>query len=172
MAHAHSPDSGTEHDHEVNGHRLTAVVEYIPGAEPTDYDIALSDGPGYETRFYRCLDCGQERNRRDAFTEACSVEATSTPLADGGHDLSDGRTRRAVFEDMHVRFGQQGPEYTVESESGRTYQVNIQNGTCTCPDHERRGVECKHLRRVDLDVRAGRVPEPDGTFLKIPARSQ
>ena len=51
--------------------------------------------------------------------------------------------------------------YAVDSESGATYVVDLDTGRCTCPDHEIRGERCKHVRRVAIEVTAGRVPAPD-----------
>jgi hypothetical protein len=50
--------------------------------------------------------------------------------------------------------------YAVETD-GATYVVDLEPHACTCPDHQLRGARCKHLRRVALDVTAGRVPPPD-----------
>jgi len=50
--------------------------------------------------------------------------------------------------------------YTVDSESGATYVVDPLEGTCTCPDRRIRGETCKHLRRVAIEITAGRVPPP------------
>lgn len=38
--------------------------------------------------------------------------------------------------------------YTVVSQSGRTYTVDIMGPSCSCPDAEKRDVTCKHARRV------------------------
>lgn len=151
-------------------HSLVAVTEYLPGREPTDYDVDLTEGPPYtyRTRFWRCRKCGQERNRRSEFTEPCEGAPRPHPLSDGGYSIDDPRTRRALSEDMDVRFGTQGPVYAVESERGTTYEVDIDAETCTCPDWTERTPEggCKHLRRVDLEIRTGVVPQPDGTFVR------
>jgi hypothetical protein len=50
--------------------------------------------------------------------------------------------------------------YVVET-AGGTYVVALDEATCTCPDHAIRGARCKHLRRVAMEVTAGRVPAPD-----------
>lgn len=69
------------------------------------------------------------------------------------------RTHRARTEAMTVR--DLGPElYEVEGESGETYLVAPLEGRCTCPDHVIRGARCKHLRRVGIEVAAGRVSPP------------
>ena len=40
--------------------------------------------------------------------------------------------------------------YLVESESGNTYLLDVENRppTCTCPDYRYRGVSCKHLLKA------------------------
>jgi hypothetical protein len=141
-----------------------SVHEYLPGKEPTDYDLDLSERDGYVTRFWRCRLCGQERNHRSEFRESCTVETPSSPITDGGYSVEEPRTRRALTENMDIRFGEQGPVYEVHSESGSVYQTDIQNETCSCPDEQRRNLFCKHLRRVDLEIRAGILPGPDGRF--------
>ncbi len=69
---------------------------------------------------------------------------------------------------MEVQFLQRGAVYDVLSESGSTYVVNVEEETCTCPDFEQRHPDggCKHLRRVDLEIRTGLIPAPDGTFVR------
>lgn len=42
------------------------------------------------------------------------------------------------------------PLYTVFSESGREYLVNLRAERCECPDYRKRGVVCKHQRRARL----------------------
>ena len=41
-----------------------------------------------------------------------------------------------------------GDVYSVTTQSGSEYRVDAREGRCTCPDHEYRGVECKHIRRI------------------------
>jgi hypothetical protein len=53
-----------------------------------------------------------------------------------------------------------GGVYEVRSQSGHTYSVDLPGGRCTCPDHNFRGVRCKHLRRVAMEVTEGLVPPP------------
>lgn len=71
----------------------------------------------------------------------------------------DDRSARAWTEAMAVRpLG--GGRYAVDSQSGATYVVSLPEGDCTCPDHEIRGVRCKHIRRVAIEVNRGEVPPP------------
>ncbi|NLV09327.1 SWIM zinc finger family protein [Halomicrobium mukohataei] len=71
----------------------------------------------------------------------------------------DERAARAWTEAMAVR-SLPGSRYAVDSESGATYVVDATTGSCTCPDHEIRGRRCKHVRRVAIEITAGRVPPP------------
>lgn len=74
------------------------------------------------------------------------------------------RTRRAFEEAMAISLLEKGGRYEVRSASGNRYEVDIADETCTCPDWEYRTPEggCKHLRRVDVEIKLGRVPRPDG----------
>ena len=65
--------------------------------------------------------------------------------------IERGRFARAVTEDMTTervadRF------YEVHSQSGNTYEIDLQTGACTCPDCEQRGDRyvCKHAIRASL----------------------
>lgn len=90
--------------------------------------------------------------------------AHSTPNLEPGPDPDslDDRTRRARNEQMQVRvLG--GGVYEVDSESARTYRVDVPGGRCTCPDHTYRRVTCKHIRGVAQAVAEGRVPPPGRT---------
>ena len=73
------------------------------------------------------------------------------------------RTRRAQTERMDIHLVRAGGLYGVTTESG-AYQVDVGAGECTCPDWQEREPMggCKHLRRVDMEIRAGTVPGPDG----------
>ncbi|WP_263021050.1 SWIM zinc finger family protein [Natronobiforma cellulositropha] len=71
----------------------------------------------------------------------------------------DERSRRARAEPMAVLALGDGL-YEVESEEEHTYLVDIDAGRCTCPDHVFRGVRCKHVRRVAIEITDGRVPPP------------
>ncbi|RQG94820.1 hypothetical protein [Natrarchaeobius chitinivorans] len=152
----------------LHGHELVAIDEWLLGTEPSPYEIDLTEGHEYPTRYWRCRKCGHERGRRDEFTSPCDTPQPPTALEAGGYSIDEPRTRRALTEDIDVRFGQQGPVYTVLSESGTTYVVDVEKETCTCPDFEQRQPDggCKHLRRVDLEIRTGLVPAPDGTFVR------
>ncbi|WP_233516828.1 SWIM zinc finger family protein [Haloferax sp. Atlit-6N] len=154
------------------GHDLVRVTEWLPGSKPTDYDIELSDGDGYRTRFWRCRNCGHERNRRDEFREPCRATPGRPLVSDGGYAVEDSRTWKALTESMTVRFGTVGPRYEVDSSSGNTYEVDIAAGTCSCPDHQKRGVECKHLRRVLFELRTRILPQPDGRFARCERESR
>jgi len=57
-----------------------------------------------------------------------------------------------------------GARYAVDSESGATYVVDATAGTCTCPDHQIRSEQCKHVRRVAIEITARQVPPPGQTW--------
>ncbi len=80
------------------------------------------------------------------------------------------RTKRAVNETMDVSLLSKGGRYEVQSASGNRYEVDIIGESCTCPDWQQRSPEggCKHLRRVDHEIKRGRVPRPDG---RLPANA-
>ena len=67
------------------------------------------------------------------------------------------RTERALVEKMTV-LPLDGDVYSVTTESGAEYRVDGREGRCTCPDHEHRGVRCKHIRRVALATGAEPIP--------------
>jgi hypothetical protein len=76
------------------------------------------------------------------------------------------RLRRARTEDMDVSLLRVGV-YSVFSQSGQTYHVDVFERSCTCPDWSKNEPKggCKHMRRVDLDIDAGVVPRPDGRLV-------
>jgi len=78
------------------------------------------------------------------------------------------RTKRAVNESMDVSLRSNGGRYEVQSASGNRYEVDVIDESCSCPDWQQRSPEggCKHLRRVDHEIKRGRVPRPDG---RLPA---
>ena len=65
---------------------------------------------------------------------------------------------------MNVALLKQGGIYSVTSESGETYTVDVIDETCTCPDYQKREPEdgCKHVRRVAIETEEETVPRPDG----------
>lgn len=83
----------------------------------------------------------------------------------------DPRTQRAIGEDMEIALLGAGI-YHVHSQSDETYLVDLpgeydevsdrSSATCTCPDYEKgtQGDDCKHIRRVKLDIAFGRLPRP------------
>ena len=77
-------------------------------------------------------------------TESCIGSSTSP-------STESGRFERAVTEAMTVervadRF------YEIYSQSGSTYEIDLQTGACTCPDCQQRGDQyvCKHTIRASL----------------------
>ena len=92
----------------------------------------------------------------------------------------DPRTQRAVSENMSIAPLGTGV-YRVLSQSGETYLVDLPTGgdeapnrssaTCTCPDYGKgtQGDDCKHIRRVKLDIVFSRLPGPETAIDKINA---
>lgn len=64
----------------LNGHELLAIDEWLPGKAPTPYDIDLTDGYEYRTRYWGCRNCGQERNQRSEFDSRCTAPQLPSPI--------------------------------------------------------------------------------------------
>ena len=69
------------------------------------------------------------------------------------------RALRAWTERMVVE-RRDDDSYAVTTESGHTYRVDLREHSCRCPDHQIRGRQCKHLRRVAIEITARRVAPP------------
>jgi hypothetical protein len=94
---------------------------------------------------------------------------TNEPTSDSDASAAAPRTRRARNEAMAVNLRRSGGIYTVQSESGNTYRVDITRMECSCPDQQQCGTDrCKHLRRVDMEIRNRTVPTPDGRLPERP----
>lgn len=78
------------------------------------------------------------------------------------------RTRRARTESMSISLRRTGGLYEVRVASGRIYDVDVSMPACTCPDWQTRQPAggCKHLRRVDMEIKARTVPGPDGRVVR------
>lgn len=87
-----------------------------------------------------------------------SQSHSKVALAPKYDELSE-RAVRAWTERMAVTpLG--GGCYRVEGESERDYTVDLLDRRCTCPDYRYRGAQCKHLRRVAIEVTRRLVPPP------------
>jgi hypothetical protein len=94
------------------------------------------------------------------------MKATQTNTSDGieSTDLEQ-RDVRALTEYLTVVPEAPGL-YTVMSQSGHEYTVDIETGACTCPDARHRDPDggCKHARRVAFETGAEAIPawvDPD-----------
>lgn len=80
----------------------------------------------------------------------------------GEEESTDRRTIRAATESMTVTPTGKA-RFDVYNVDGRRYGVNLIDGTCTCPDFERRGDTlengCKHLQRVEMESRIREIPD-------------
>lgn len=65
----------------------------------------------------------------------------------------DARTLRAASEHMTVIEEAQAL-FSVTTQSGSEYTVDLREGVCSCPDYTHREPEggCKHLRRTRIEV--------------------
>lgn len=95
--------------------------------------------------------------------ERCRPKMAAVSAEPSEEDLEP-RTRRACDDAMDIALLRTGGVYEVHAASGNFYEVDVGARTCTCLDWRRREPEggCKHLRRVDIEIEAGRVPRPDG----------
>lgn len=85
--------------------------------------------------------------------------ASDSPADHQGSATTDSRieprTKRALTECSTVLDGigvvrNAADMYLVVSQSGREYIVDAREQRCSCADHERRRVQCKHIRRVQI----------------------
>jgi len=95
---------------------------------------------------------------------AVTDSSTTTDSEDEHQSQDDTRAKRAREDDMDVALLHRGGCYEVDSASGNTYEVDLLDETCTCPDHQNpeTPTPCKHVHRVQLELNAGRIPRPDG----------
>jgi transposase len=71
--------------------------------------------------------------------------------------MQETREIRAMAIAAQVNLVRGNGGWRVPSQSGSgTYVVDPELGECTCPDHETRGVECKHLMAVRMTIRRER----------------
>lgn len=118
--------------------------------------------------FYRSeLIAGQ--NTRFIAPDRCLMMAItdSTTTQDSQNEQrqqKEDRARRAREEEMDVALLRQGGLYEIDSASGNTYEVDLLDATCTCPDHQNSDTPnpCKHIQRVQLELDSGQIPRPDG----------
>ena len=76
----------------------------------------------------------------------------------------DGREQRGLEIAALVKLAHKGKVWMVPSQSGNgTYEVNMAEGTCTCPDHETRGVLCKHIFAVQYTIKRETHPDESVT---------
>jgi hypothetical protein len=92
------------------------------------------------------------------------TDSSTTPDSENEHQAQDIRAKRVREDDMDVALVHRGGCYEVDSASGSTYDVDLLDETCTCPDHlnPETSTPCKHVQRVQLELDAGRIPRPDG----------
>ena len=81
-----------------------------------------------------------------------------------GKSAMNEREQRGLVIAARCKITRHGDSWAVPSQSGPgKYHVHIDSDkpTCTCPDHETRGVKCKHIFAVEIV--ASREENPDGS---------
>lgn len=77
----------------------------------------------------------------------------STKESSGYESVDEKRSRYEQFEFGVCPDGQHvNVKNATYGESGHVYTVSVSNGDatrCTCPHHEHRGVQCKHIHAVE-----------------------
>ena len=142
----------------VRGHELAQISERVPGDEPSNSTISLNNGRTYEVRYWLCLGCGQERNRKRDFVDHCNASLTIA-RTDGGYSIRECKTCATLAETMSVHLNRDDRVYTVRGESSVPHRVELRGQRCTCSDYRDHHSFCKHLRRVDIEVRTGTLPD-------------
>lgn len=80
------------------------------------------------------------------------------------------RADRAMNEKMQVVVLGAGLYEVYSQKSGSHYRVDLDAGTCTCPDYQHRRTNCKHKRRVAMMVNMGEISSPEE--METPSISQ
>lgn len=95
---------------------------------------------------------------------AVTDSSTTSNSEDEHQSQDDARGKRAREDDMDIALLHRGGCYEVDSASDSTYEVDLLDETCTCPDYQNPDTPtlCKHIQRVQLELDAGRIPRPDG----------
>jgi len=90
--------------------------------------------------------------------------STTSKSEDDQQVRDDARSERAREDDMDIALLYRGGCYEVDSASGNPYELDLLDETCSSPDHQNSDTPapCKHVRRVQLECDAGRIPRPDG----------
>ncbi|MCB9136727.1 MAG: SWIM zinc finger family protein [Caldilineaceae bacterium] len=86
--------------------------------------------------------------------------ARSNAAAAAGIDRA--RTNRAlgILQRGELEVSAGGSYARCRGSNGETYRVTTRE--CTCPDHQRRGVTCKHITAFMIHIRATEAtPQPD-----------
>ncbi|WP_122088127.1 SWIM zinc finger family protein [Halalkalicoccus subterraneus] len=88
------------------------------------------------------------------------TQARNTPASLPSSELDlDQRSIRARTDPMTVE-ALGDSLYEVDTDHDTSYLVDLHDRRCSCPDHAFRGVRCKHLRRVAIEITEGRTPPP------------
>lgn len=148
-------------DHDIRGRTCKHLrrVLFATGRQPIPGWVSRS---ALDDNFGEHVDEEPQFSATDGGVAQCFDDGDGSDLEDDPlaiHSDDDPRTKRAKREPIDVSFLEKPGRYEVYSSSGRVYEVNVLAKTCSCPDVVKR---CKHLRRVDIEIRNGLIPRPDG----------
>jgi len=92
------------------------------------------------------------REANEAYTKAEGNEAKSEAYyTTYTETLKRGRKAQEIADAGLISPNGGASSYYVQSQNGGgRYHVDIEAGTCTCPDHEHRHTYCKHLQAAEL----------------------
>lgn len=78
----------------------------------------------------------------------------------------DAREQRGIIIAATTKISRKGTYWCVPSQTGngKTYDVDPQRSTCSCPDHQETGFKCKHQFAVEFTIR--REIQTDGTVVE------
>jgi predicted nucleic acid-binding Zn finger protein len=138
----------------VDAHLVVDRREWVPGKHP-DPEQRYEAQTEYLDTYLQCIRCGIEvQNKSDLPVECDGSSRGNVSLSsDSVQPAVDSRTVRAATEHMTVIEEAQSL-FSVTTQSGSEYTVDLREPACTCPDFEYRESvsECKHIRRVRIEV--------------------
>jgi hypothetical protein len=79
---------------------------------------------------------------------AVTDSSTTSSSEDEQQSRNNARAKRARGDGMNVAILRRGGCYEVDLASGNTYEVDLLDETCSCPDHQNPDTPtpCKHIQ--------------------------
>jgi hypothetical protein len=138
----------------VNAHLVIDRREWVPGKHPNP-EQRYEEQTEYLDQYFQCIRCGiAVQNESDLPVECDGTNRGTVQMSAASvQPAVDSRTIRAATEEMTVT--EEAPSlFSVATQSGSEYTVDLREPACTCPDFEYRESvsECKHIRRVRIEV--------------------